>query len=242
MLSNFHGALQNTVAVNQWKWDFYKNGTIDAQSQDASIIYQSPGSYWVKLLATSSDGCIARDSSLIQVYPSPKAMFEINPANNPEITFTNISTTPGASTLSGAAWDFEPGITRQDPSPVVSYTYNQPGTFRPLLTVTNNFGCTDTVSHPVVITTAYAVYIPNAFTPNGDNLNDIFKIEYFGLSGYELTIFDRWGELIFKSKDGGWDGNRRGNPCEQGVYVWRLVYTETSGAEHNKTGSVSLIR
>lgn len=242
MLSNFHGALLNTVAVNQWEWDFYKNGTIDAQSQDASIIYQSQGLYWVKLLATSFDGCIARDSSLIQVYPSPKAMYEINSINDPEITFTNISTTPGTSTLSGAAWDFEPGITRQNPAPIVIYTYNQPGTYRPLLTVTNNFGCTDTVSHPIVITTSYAVYIPNAFTPNGDDLNDIFKIEYFGLSGYELTIFDRWGEMIFKSKDAGWDGNRRGSPCEQGVYVWRLVYTETSGAEHNKTGSVSLIR
>lgn len=242
MLSNFHGALLNTVAVSQWEWDFYKNGTIDAQSQDASIIYQAPGSYWVKLLGTSADGCIARDSSLIQVYPSPKAMFEINPISDPEITFTNSSTTPGASTLSGAAWHFEPGITRQNPAPVVTYTYSQPGAFRPLLTVTNSFGCTDTVSHPVVISTSYAVYIPNAFTPNGDDLNDIFKIEYFGLSGYELTVFDRWGEVIFKSKDGGWDGNRRGNPCEQGVYVWRLVYTETSGAEHNKTGSVSLIR
>ena len=98
--------------------------------------------------------------------------------------------------------------------------------------------------------------MPNAFTPNpngtsGDGIydpashdNDIFHPNISGLQTYELDIFDRWGELIFVSKDirVGWDGYYKGKLCEQSVYVWKIIGTTIDGKNINKAGDLTLLR
>lgn len=88
------------------------------------------------------------------------------------------------------------------------------------------------------------VFIPNAFTPNGDRLNDILKGRaYFRLDDYELSIYNRWGELVFKSKvmTQGWDGQFRNQPSPAGIYTWKISY-KRNDKQFTKTGTVLLIR
>lgn len=92
-------------------------------------------------------------------------------------------------------------------------------------------------------------YLPNAFTPNQDNMNDLFApvIDCEKLLEYEFLVFNRWGELIFESLDekNGWDGNYKNQPCQDGIYIWKLMYTGLENGETIKkklTGKVSLLR
>ncbi len=85
------------------------------------------------------------------------------------------------------------------------------------------------------------LYIPSAFTPNGDGLNDTFGVKGEGIKNYHLFIYNRWGEVLFESTNPKqqWDGKFSGKPAEQGTYVYQLF---ASGIESKgKTGSITLI-
>ncbi len=86
------------------------------------------------------------------------------------------------------------------------------------------------------------MYIPNAFTPNGDGINDQFGIKGEGVQDYEILVYDRWGEVIFESDSPlkQWDGSYKGQPVQQGTYVYQ-VFTQGTG-KRSRTGSVTLIR
>lgn len=94
-----------------------------------------------------------------------------------------------------------------------------------------------------MVTKNWDVYIPNSFTPNNDELNDIFVPSGYGLTEITLTIFDRWGHQIFKSNDTvrGWDGKLKGKLCEQGVYVYKAEIKTISGNTVEKVGHVTLL-
>jgi len=91
-------------------------------------------------------------------------------------------------------------------------------------------------------------YLPNAFTPNGDGLNDEFKpVQRYDLvKRYHLYIYNRWGQFIFETSDinTGWDGTYKGKPAEQGAYVYKIVYTaaSTGTAPQSVEGSVMVVR
>lgn len=86
------------------------------------------------------------------------------------------------------------------------------------------------------------MYIPNAFTPNGDGLNDQFGVKGEGIGDFRMLVYDRWGEVIFESDrpEKQWDGNYKGQPVQQGTYVYQ-VYTKGTD-KRSRTGSVTLIR
>src|SRR5690606_3208950 len=107
---------------------------------------------------------------------------------------------------------------------------------------TNNIGCVDTASITVTVTpTDEEIYIPNAFTPNGDGVNDIFKAYGNSIQSVELSIFNQWGEQIYHSSNGtlGWDGKHKGKLQPSGVYVYVMRITLLSGTQVNKKGSVN---
>lgn len=89
----------------------------------------------------------------------------------------------------------------------------------------------------------FPVYVPNAFTPNGDNLNPIFKIYSEGNPKFLMQIFNRWGELIysFNKMEDGWDGTYKGVPVQDGIYVYRLN-VETACESFKRTGFIKLIK
>ena len=115
-----------------------------------------------------------------------------------------------------------------------------------ILQVVDQQGCLGTDSVLVGMKDCAAVLVfPNAFTPNGDGLNDVFRLRYPGLVyGYQLQIFNRWGQLLFHSSDpfGGWDGTLSGTPQPTGTYIWMARFTDSNGNVQTLRGSLVLIR
>ena len=115
------------------------------------------------------------------------------------------------------------------------------------ITATDSYGCERIFTTNVVEQKCEdcAPYLPNAFTPNGDGLNDVFKATLFcNISEFNLQIFDRWGERVFESHNSvsGWDGTYLGSKMMTGVYVFLLKYKTSSHVSKTTTGTVALIR
>lgn len=108
--------------------------------------------------------------------------------------------------------------------------------------VINEFGCGNTASVTVDVVPSF--YIPNTFTPNGDDLNEVFRPVFSGYVELSMMIFDRWGALIYSTHvlDGGWDGNYRGKPAEIGAYVYKIEARDYKHRLLEKTGHVILLR
>jgi gliding motility-associated-like protein len=132
---------------------------------------------------------------------------------------------------------------------------NQPNPFfviqEPLQTtinliVSNQFGCMDSISKTIITNGNISIWIPNSFTPNGDGLNDIFKAESASeVNDFQLYIYNRWGQLIFESKDIniGWDGKFMNEYVKSDVYILTLIYSgKNSKVSQRKEGSLNVIR
>jgi len=103
----------------------------------------------------------------------------------------------------------------------------------------------ESVSNAVIVEKPYALYSPNAFSPDGDGINDFFKISGQGIIDYQIEIFNRWGQMVYKSLDlgKGWDGTFKGKNLPTGTYVYKIKSSKY-GVEQKlvKNGSVALVR
>ena len=126
--------------------------------------------------------------------------------------------------------------------PDAMHTYSDTGSFEVTLQVSNVHGCTDEAVQTIHIGGFTAFYIPKAFTPNADGINDVFLPKATGLSpeGFEMRIYDRWGNLIFFSNswDKGWDGTIDGRPVPIDQYVCKVRYFDKRGNQNDHIGSV----
>ena len=88
------------------------------------------------------------------------------------------------------------------------------------------------------------MYVPNAFTPNADAFNGGFKAYGFGIAAFEMTIYDRWGLVLFRSNniDQAWDGNYNGSPSQADVYVYKINASDVFDEKYNLIGKVTLVR
>ncbi len=128
------------------------------------------------------------------------------------------------------------------------HTYKDTGLYEVSQIVTTDYGCKDEITHTVYIGPDFVFYIPNAFTPDGDGLNDLFMGHGIGIKEFELSIFDRWGKQVklINSLDMGWDGKFGGVFVPEDVYVYTVKITDIMGGYHcckaPFTGHVTLIR
>jgi gliding motility-associated-like protein len=113
----------------------------------------------------------------------------------------------------------------------------------------NSSGCTDTAWHMINVEDVLIYYVPNVFTPDGDNFNQTFKPIFtsgYDIYDYHLMIFDRWGEIIFESYNAefGWDGTYGDNGLVQdGVYVWQIDFGDTiSDERHVRRGHITVLK
>lgn len=123
-----------------------------------------------------------------------------------------------------------------------SITISSAGTYS--VVVTNSLGCSSDDQVTYRDSCPPDLYIPNAFTPNGDNMNDTLIPYVKGIGSYKFSIYDRWGELLYYSEElyEGWDGKHRGSPCPDGVYIWYLSALDSNGNRIVKKGNLTLIR
>lgn len=224
-----------------WVWNF-DDGNYSFQ-QSPVHVFPNDGTYYISLTVTTSDGCVYTDTLNfpITVYPQPVAGFNITPNNTsvyqPEVTFPDMS--------QGALyWEYDFGDNNYSNEASPSHYYTAPGTYDVMQIVTNGYGCSDTVTHPVYILEESTFYTPNAVTPNGDGLNEIFLPRGTGIVDYQLYIFDRWGELLFETKDidQGWDCTFKGSFVKEDVYVWRAIITDINGDVNDYYGHFTVLR
>jgi gliding motility-associated-like protein len=160
---------------------------------------------------------------------------------NATINFTN--TTSGAVAY---VWNFGDNASSNNTSTAVnpSHTYTEEGIYCVELIATNSIGCADTTTLCLLVTPEFAFYIPNAFSPNGDNVNDTFYGKGVNIAKFEMSIFDRWGMLLFSSDDINkhWDGTYKSVMSQQDVYVYVVKLKDNKGEIHNYKGEVTLVR
>lgn len=168
---------------------------------------------------------------------------EVNPSftqqlvRNDAIEFEN--TTENTQSV---LWDFGDGNTGTSEEP--THTFEEPGDYTVLLTVTNRNGCTDTISQEVTTYPPFHVYIPNSFTPNGDGVNDVFGVVGQGYLWYDLEIFNRWGQKVFFGRfrdNTAWDGTFKGKTVPAGTYVYRVWVEPPIGIEEKRSGVLNVL-
>ncbi len=233
-----------------YHWNFGDGNTSTAVNPSNTYLsYHGGIPYTVTLTYTNTTGC--RDSltqvGLINIYSQPVAIFNATPQPTdimtPEIHFHDHST----GVIDSWIWTFGNGAGATDQNPV--YTYADTGSYHVVLVVSNIHGCVDTASATIVIDPILTCYIPNAFSPYDENgTNDVFKLSGTDIktTGFEMSIFDRWGERIFTTGDlqEGWNGrkNNSGEVCELGVYVYKINLKDWKGLGHEYVGHVTLLK
>ncbi len=205
-------------------------------------------SFWVNPMVTTSytvnvsDSCqtfFVEGTTTITVV-KPTADFHIisSPVfNDVPITFENL-------TLNGDhyKWDFGDGNQSQIVHP--NNTFDEPGNYIVHLLAIDKKGCLDSISKLITIEEEYYVYVPNTFSPDGGRINEFFKASTIGISELEIIICNRWGEVVFQSKDQyfRWDGLYNGKPAEDGIYAYKIRCVTNSKRTLNFVGHVGIIR
>ncbi|MBL7942566.1 MAG: gliding motility-associated C-terminal domain-containing protein [Flavobacteriales bacterium] len=241
-------ALYNSAA-----WEF-GDGATALNEVETQHTYADPGSYDVTLTIVSPAGCIYGlvSPGFITVHNHPEAAWSAEPQPTvipeTEITFENLS----LGSVVESYWEFgypEPIGTSTDMNPVYEFPQDAGGVYPIYLLVTDEHNCTDEVIGVVVINNLFQVYIPNSFTPNGDNINDVWMVHGSDLDpeNFLIQVFNRWGDVVFESTDPGqaWTGeNDLGEYfVPDGVYIWRCEISSLSTTEKKElTGTVTLFR
>ncbi len=231
------------AATSDWS---FGDGSVGGGSP-AQHCYVEDGLYTVVLTTTDANGCSGTltQTDLVNVFASPVADFQAYPPitiiTNPSFLFLDGSS--GAS-----QWSWTMGDPDSSTSTEVSpgFTYADVGCYTVEQIVGNTEGCYDTTSVEVCVEGEFALYVPNAFTPDGDGINDGFLpiTSVRQPSLFEFNIFDRWGQPIFSSGavDQAWDGKQTGIETPQGVYAWRLRLRDSENQVHSAQGHVVLLR
>lgn len=209
-----------------------------------NLVNVAEGDYQV--LTHDKNACM--DSLKVHVtnVPPPVANFISQPDNTTEIllsqaNFNFINQSVGATAY---LWDFGDGNTSIDKNP--RYTFQDTGTYVVHLTAYNSYGnaCPDNDSMIFTIIPDGTIFIPTAFSPNGDGFNDVIKVEGVGFITFEWSIFDRWGKPIFYTRNvhEAWDGTKNGKGVPEGVYTYKVSASLNGGQTLNRAGTITLMR
>ncbi|NNE54573.1 MAG: PKD domain-containing protein [Flavobacteriales bacterium] len=232
--------------LSQWMW-VVNDQTVGFNSE-FSYTFEEPGMYDVTLQVTSNYGCFneVEVSDLVEAWPYPISDFEAGPLDSDLLgmTLEFIDASEGA-----VDWSYTFGDGTGDSGSHVTHTYETFGTYEVWQIAANEYGCTHSSSQLVEVNPEMLIYVPNAFTPDFDGVNDFFapEISGFNIQDYSFQIFNRWGELLFETNDlsQGWIGDVQGGGyyAPEGVYVWRLVVQNAYSFEIQELdGYVTLIR
>ena len=250
ILSNIPCVSQSVEFSNQsipsskliYQWDFGDGSS----SNDISPthIYTNTGTFYVSLIVTSINSCIDTIDTpvAVQVFTLPHSEFTATPIDTtvfaPEVTITDLS-------IGGTTCKIDWADNSFSDCTESKHSYQSSGIYNIMQVVTNDDGCTDTSFFSISKSPEFLIFIPNAFSPNSDGNNDIFKPVCVGAFSYTMQIFNRWGEQIFESQnvDAGWDGQYKSAQQQQGIYVYLIMFRDEKYLEwHQYKGIVSLIR
>lgn len=217
------------------------------QGPTATTLFGGSAGQAPVVTVSDANGCTISDTVLIPNDPPAVADFTAENLDlNQEILLSqgNIRFVNQSQFAISYQWDFGDGTFTEAESPV--HRFNEEGDYRVILTAWDeNFACPDTASLLIRIVPDGSIYVPNAFTPNGDGSNDVFYFFGMGIVEMEATIFDRWGRPIIVLNDisQGWNGRLPdGSQAQEGVYVYRLTGRLNNGADIARGGTITLLR
>ncbi len=245
----FDSTKAKDAVIVKWDWDYgIKGSTHGTTKNPKEVCYNKPGLYDVTLTATTDKGCVATATKqLVETYKRPVANFTATPniitSYDPMLRFFDQSTPD----VIAWTWDFgDRGILSQTKDATHQFLVDTSGYYIIKLFVANKNGCKDTTEQEVEIRPDFAFYMPNAFTPDADGINDTFFGKGVGIAQYHLWIFNRWGDIIFTTTDmsNGWNGhaNNGGEIASQDVYVWKVELKDILGKKHAYIGTVTLTK
>jgi gliding motility-associated-like protein len=233
---------------------YYSGGVVNQQitigkkifsGKSASFCTDLPGAFEVRYSLTDSNLCKFEVSQEIMVFEKPGADFLFSPpaplAGIDQVHFYDNSRSTNVKKFE---WYFDgkDSANSFEKNPV--HLFQRAGKYPVVLLVENVNGCRDTIIKTIFIEDEFSLYVPDAFTPNGDGLNEVFMPVVMGVTSYRLSIFDRWGQLIFDNKNisVGWNGEYKGTLCKTDVYIWKIQLEDVSGKTREFNGRVSLIK
>lgn len=256
--------------INGWNWSFQGGSPSVSDQQNPATCFNTPGTYDVSLITTTNFGC--KDTLLItqyvNVYEWPVADFCVTPQqasiHDPLFYFCDLWST----NVTQWYWDFGDNFPGDNVNTDPEHSYSGSATnndfynYEICLKVQTQYGCRDSICKTIDILPEFTFYIANTFTPNGDNINDVFYGKGIGIKEYEIMIFDRWGNLIWQCDHEGknidwdattqegmpsackWDGkaNHGKNIAQIDVYVWKVKLTDIFNKKHFYMGIVNLVK
>jgi gliding motility-associated-like protein len=234
----------------QWLWSIgdgnpYTSTIFEHSYMNDSIF--APIYFDITLTVTSDSGCVSTltKNNYITVYPNPVADFELEPTAT---TVVDPTTTVVDHSIGTDFWNWDYGDSHIDSTSKPPTHLYRPDTATYLVTLltSTQYGCYDTAYQHIIIGPDFTFYIPNAFTPNGDGVNDYFFGSGIGIDVYDLWIFDRWGNMVFHSVDldDKWDGksNHGDKSSQQDVFIWKVALTDVFSEKHSYIGTVTIVR
>jgi gliding motility-associated-like protein len=229
----------------QWFADETGTAPISANATLNIPSINSPTTYYVQ--ATNSYGCTTIDRLNVNVSLLPSPQISITPSTQVSggfYTTTFVNSTTNADTY---FWTFGDTSQTANSSTEVSpiHTYPTSGQYNiSLIAINSTNGCVDTLLKTVNIVGNNSMYVPTTFTPNGDGINDVFRVRGDNFTVQEMLIFDQWGTLIYSSNSSRptWDGTVNGTTTQNGTYVYKIVLLNDEQTTRTLTGSISVIK
>jgi gliding motility-associated-like protein len=220
--------------IIQWEWTVDTNNS--ANTQDLSIPLSS-GSHSVKLIVTTSDGCVDSITKNITIYDKSPSLQTSNDTSVYEYYPAYLWASGGLNYIwSPSSTLDDPNIANPTSNTLTSTMYN--------VIIEDSNACFINDSVFVEILDLYDVFVPNAFSPNGDGKNDLYRINGNGIKDYHLIIYDRWGQQIYESFNisDTWDGFVNGKTSNIKTYGYYLKLVYMNHNEEIKTGSINVIK
>lgn len=223
------------ASISSYLWNFGDGSTSSAENPSHN--YDAPGTYTVTLISTANNGCKDTITYDIEIGILPEAYA----GPDDTVTYLDYYTLQGEG-IGTYSWF---------PSTLVSDPFSATPEIRPPLTVTYTLtvtspdGCVESDDVTIYVLDITVIDIPNAFSPNGDGINDELLLLYHSVESLEVfAIYNRWGQELFSTTDvsQGWDGTFNGKEQEMGSYVYVIRARNLDGSQIDKQGSVLLVR
>ncbi|MEI6020650.1 MAG: PKD domain-containing protein [Bacteroidota bacterium] len=237
-----HYEVLNKSKTMTVSWDVQNN---KSSGNYLSYTFQNSGMYFIKAkVFDESSRCSNNFTYVVQVLPKSKAEFDYSPLEPietlDEVKFHNKLKYDENTKYT---WEISNGFNLEN-AKEPKYTFDNSGYYRVLLSTVNSEGCADTCTKLIKVKANVNLYAPNVFTPNNDNVNEVFKPILYGANAVKLCVFNRWGNKVFESngEKSEWDGNYMNQACKEDTYYWTFDYVLENNISKTKSGVVLLMR
>ncbi len=246
----FENSSQNLGQLNTCLWSIGGAEVTNDCTESVSQFFSQDGLFDVSLTVVSDNDCSHQITAenFIEIIPIPTADFSFVPNTDIDVFQNSVLFYNNSVDADIYSWTINGDPHTSSSLTSQKYSFEGPGAYEVCLeAVSGKLGCKSEYCETIQVNDVFNVNVPNAFTPNDNNLNEIFKPKVFGASeeDYQFTIFTRWGDIAFSTSDinQGWDGLKEGNQVEQGVYSYSLVVrSKQDYALHTFNGHVTVLR